>query len=388
MSSPTTPYFSDDCPRYALKEVVLGSMLTEKEKRSLVSAVDGEYSIMKRIAHPYIAKVLKYHRSATKGEDKCMMVLELAPHGDLQDFTNKIVDDERTYPEHIIRKLLQQAAEALLYSEFHGVSHRDIKLRNILVYGKDADDLDTIYIKLADFGSGQMDKNTMRFVGMTAIGTTGYMAPEILNKIENDDDKTHYDRYASDVWSLCVTFYVLCTLRWPGRTQYIDAAETGEFPELKNYSSDLIMILQAGLRIDPNERISVLNICELLKGVPITEITQKTVIVLTNKEETPKPKSRFGWKICTVVCLLSCAAGAVGYFTVLKDILKKDDKELVDVIEVPLEEEGDSIELPVTNEKLQFNMTQSQYLNQEQMQTEVEEKKALICDCMHKIIED
>jgi serine/threonine protein kinase len=82
-------------------------MLTEKEKRSLVGAVDGEYSIMKRISHPYITKVLKYHRSATKGEDKCMMVLELAPHGDLQDFTNKMVDNEMTYPEPVIRKLLQ-----------------------------------------------------------------------------------------------------------------------------------------------------------------------------------------------------------------------------------------------------------------------------------------
>ena len=71
----------------------------------------------------------------------------------------------------------------------------------------------------------------------TATGTDGYMAPEILNKLENEDNTTEYDRFACDLWSLCVTFLSLALQQNPSQKHFTNIAKgILKFPDLPEYS--------------------------------------------------------------------------------------------------------------------------------------------------------
>lgn len=45
----------------------------------------------------------------------------------------------------------------------------------------------------------------------TVHGTGLYMSPEMFRKMINYDNKEELYTNATDVWSLCVSFYSLCT---------------------------------------------------------------------------------------------------------------------------------------------------------------------------------
>ena len=104
--------------------------------------------------------------------------MELAHFGDLLKFSNSMVMSKKNYSEATLRRWLRQILEALIYIHLHHGVHRDIKPNNILVFGENRDDLDTLYVKLTDFGSGKMFLESMQ-MGQTAVGTFGYMAPEM-----------------------------------------------------------------------------------------------------------------------------------------------------------------------------------------------------------------
>lgn len=81
-------------------------------------------------------------------------------------------------------------AEALLFLHKKGISHRDIKLGNVLVG-------DNLKCMLIDFGFATNSGNNKL---TTFCGTPCYMCPEILLK------KPYYGHQA-DVWALGVLLY-------------------------------------------------------------------------------------------------------------------------------------------------------------------------------------
>lgn len=84
---------------------------------------------------------------------------------------------------HCIR-YAQQALSALAYLHEKNVTHRDLKLCNILVTMWDQNS-DILTIKLADFGISSY--NTMHH---NVCGTEGYMAPELLPEVWGEDGRT------------------------------------------------------------------------------------------------------------------------------------------------------------------------------------------------------
>ncbi|PYH41658.1 kinase-like protein [Aspergillus saccharolyticus JOP 1030-1] len=129
-----------------------------------------------------------------EGEDRLGLVLEYCPLGDVEHcFAEPL-------PEQIVRIMTAQILEGLAILHRLGITHRDIKPQNILVFQKDP-----VWVKIADFGISK--RNNGQTDLRSKVGTEGYMAPEILL-----DETKRISKYSNavDMWSLgCLIYYLL-----------------------------------------------------------------------------------------------------------------------------------------------------------------------------------
>jgi serine/threonine protein kinase len=96
-----------------------------------------------------------------------------------------------------VQTLMRGLLDAVAHMHAHGISHRDLKLEN-LVFGR-AGDLSTVTI--VDFGLAKAARARERMEGVT--GTLWYSAPEILKGVPYSP--------VVDVWSLGVVMYLILT---------------------------------------------------------------------------------------------------------------------------------------------------------------------------------
>ena len=84
------------------------------------------------------------------------------------------------------------------------VMHRDLKGQNIFLTSKGK-------VKIGDLGVSKVMESTLR--ARTQIGTPYYMSPELVKGLPYT--------FKSDIWSLGVILYELCTLQIPFEGQNI-----------------------------------------------------------------------------------------------------------------------------------------------------------------------
>jgi len=135
-----------------------------------------EIAILKDLDHPNVIRLYdSYDNVADAGSTSkttTVIVLELATKGELFDFFMYT----GFFQPPLARWFFKQMLAGLEYCHNKGVAHRDLKPENCLLG-------DGFLIKLVDFGFATMFKSeTGEQKMLTALGTPGYAAPEILKR--------------------------------------------------------------------------------------------------------------------------------------------------------------------------------------------------------------
>lgn len=164
--------------------------LTDSTKRRNVKR---EALIMQSLNHPYTIKLL----DSIENSKQIHLVMEYAGTTSLHSYLKR--RSSRRLDEAEAKRLFQQLVMALEYCHRSEITHRDIKLENILL-----DDQNNV--KLIDFGfSSNMPPGSK---SKTFCGTPSYMAPEIVAHKE-------YSGPPVDVWALGVLLFAMMAGTFP-----------------------------------------------------------------------------------------------------------------------------------------------------------------------------
>jgi len=197
-------------------QVVIKKIMAEKDDRpGYVHAIaKQEISIIKHLQrHP---NVIDFYEAfmLEKGKEY-WMVMEYMDSKTLFDIVtnhNYLCTIFPTEPQ--LARISFEILKGLSYMHSKNVLHKDIKSENILFNEK-------MQIKLADFGnSTRVDDDTKKAEPQEAVGTSYWMAPEIIAEQEHDGKV--------DVWSFGVVLYEMLS----GLPPYNDVKDSEEVKSL------------------------------------------------------------------------------------------------------------------------------------------------------------
>ncbi|CAG7943052.1 unnamed protein product [Penicillium salamii] len=165
-------------------------------------------------------------------EDKCIfMVFEYTEHDLLQIIHHHTQPQRHAIPAPMVRSILFQLLNGLLYLHTNWVLHRDLKPANILVTSSGA-------IRIGDLGLARLFYKPLNslFSGDKVVVTIWYRAPELLL------GSRHYTP-AVDMWAVGCIFAELLSLRpiFKGEEAKMDSKKTVPFQ--RNQMSKIVEIL-------------------------------------------------------------------------------------------------------------------------------------------------
>ncbi|CAL1529453.1 unnamed protein product [Lymnaea stagnalis] len=170
-----------------------------------------ELDIWPGLRHPNIIKVL----DAFDDGRRVYMILEYAENGDVLRYIQKV----GALVENLAKGWTWQLCDAVRYLHDLNITHRDLKLENLL--------LDKSFnIKLCDFGFVKGDCTLS--MSQTYCGSKSYAAPEILKG-------EPYDPKKADMWAIGVILYIFVTGKMPfdesrGNSGVLEEQKKLEFP--------------------------------------------------------------------------------------------------------------------------------------------------------------
>ncbi|KAK8834099.1 hypothetical protein M9Y10_036579 [Tritrichomonas musculus] len=223
--------------------------------------IDKEISIHKTLNHPFICKYF----TSFNTEHLTIIVMEFIEGINSLEYVNKY----KGIPTKEAQNIFAQLVIALEYLHDQSISHRDLKLENIMIdnFG---------HIRLIDFGF-----SSLKTVMSTCCGSVPYSAPEILSG----------DKYTnkSDIWSLGVILYALLCGHLPFyhtniqlMAMIICSNEAYIPPTLDPSARDLIKKM---LIKDPYQRIS-------LDGIKNHQFVKQTQLFRINYKQLFSPAQK------------------------------------------------------------------------------------------------
>lgn len=208
--------------------------LTPSRKKN----VDREIKILERLEHPSIVKL--FHTIETK--KSLNLIMEHISGCSLIAYLKK--RPKKRLDESEARRIFIQILSALEYCHSLNITHRDIKLENILI--------DTSHtVKIIDFGFSTCFSNEKKI--SLFCGTPSYMSPEIVGKYEAFGPP-------SDIWAAGVVLYVLLTgvfpFKAPHTRELYSKIQKGAFLIPAFLTPEASSLITAMICIDPYKRPS------------------------------------------------------------------------------------------------------------------------------------
>ena len=176
-----------------VKSIILDG-LSDNEKKDTFK----EAKILMSLKHHNIIKFIEVFKQS-KPKSTLNIVMEYANGGDLFSKIREQQLKNKLFSETQILDWLTQICLGLKYIHNNKILHRDIKSKNIFLTKNGL-------VKIGDFGISKCLSSSVE-VAKTFIGTPYYLSPEIVSNQPYS--------YKSDVWSLGVLLYELCTLKLP-----------------------------------------------------------------------------------------------------------------------------------------------------------------------------
>nr|XP_020463387.1 NUAK family SNF1-like kinase 2 [Monopterus albus] len=206
-----------------------------KDEQDLVH-IRREIEIMSSLCHPHIITIYEVFEN----KDKIVIVMEYASQGDLYDY----ICDKKHVSEQEVRHFFRQIVSAVHYCHQNGIVHRDLKLENILLDGKDN-------VKIADFGLSNLYHGDEYL--QTFCGSPLYASPEIVNG-------RPYRGPEVDTWSLGVLLYTMVhgTMPFDGNNHktLVQQISTGNYHKPSN-PSDACGLIRWMLMVNPERRATI-----------------------------------------------------------------------------------------------------------------------------------
>jgi serine/threonine protein kinase len=175
-----------------------------------------EASMIARLAHPNIVKILAFERV----NDELILAMEYVSGGNLRQYLKGLVEQEQHMPITNALDIVIQLANALNYAHQQKMAHRDVKPENIVLQPfAAARDLFPYRPIITDFGIARLSTSDENAVTDQPLGTYAYMSPEqcLAEKID----------YRTDIYSLGIMLYELTVGQLPYKPQTI--AEAARF---------------------------------------------------------------------------------------------------------------------------------------------------------------
>ena len=188
---------------YEAKNTIFGSTVAmkvikkDKENELDEQEIRNEIDILKKLSHPNIVKIYEFYVS----ENHYYIITEFCKEGELFSYI------KNRYSERQLAVLFYQVFSGLWYLHENKILHRDIKLENIMISGKEKDNStgeELFWVKIIDFGTAKIfEKNKKE---KDVVGSSYYIAPEVLKQSYNEK---------CDTWSVGVILYMTLVGRAP-----------------------------------------------------------------------------------------------------------------------------------------------------------------------------
>lgn len=184
-----------------LKFLLNNIVENKRECKNNASRVSKELNLQQKLRHKNISKLFGYYEVKNCG----CIAMEFAKYGDLDYFQRKLIE-KKTLSETAICYFALQILNAIKYCHELKVVHMDVKQQNLLVD-------ENLNIKLTDFSVSQSyeDCKEGEKISFPVAGTSLYMSPEILGKVEIAPE----DCNKIDMFSLGVVLYNMAFGNFP-----------------------------------------------------------------------------------------------------------------------------------------------------------------------------
>jgi len=222
--------------KWSMNDVVV-KMIKVRNEKERKDAME-EASLTISLHHP---NVIKLYGIARVKKKKLGIVMELAERGSLDQWIGKIDQDK-------MKKIALGIIAGLKYVHAQNVIHRDIKPRNILMFGPK----DDMVPKIADFGVSKLIQTAA--VTHTRVGQELYMAPEV--------SKLNHYSFPADIFSLAMTLFELFNEQLiPDSSAEVGQfvlnipnGTIGELPSSCKVPKDLYVVIKRGWSLNHDQR--------------------------------------------------------------------------------------------------------------------------------------